>query len=68
MKEQMMKYQRTAHVFAQTRDIGSDSVGRDMDVHYNLMDSYDKKNLDDGLVRVLRILITAEHTTMTVAC
>jgi long-chain-alcohol oxidase len=39
MKEQMMKYQCTAHVFALTRDKGSDNVGRDMDVHYNLMDS-----------------------------
>lgn len=62
MKERMMKYQRTAHVFALTRDRGSGSVGRDMDVNYNLMDSCDKENLDDGLLRALRILIAAGAT------
>lgn len=62
MKERMMKYQRTTHLFTLTRDRGSGNVGRDLDVHYNLTDSCDKENLDDSLVRALRILIAAGAT------
>lgn len=62
MKERMMKYQRTTHLFTLTRDRGSGNVGRDMDVHYKLTDARDKENLDDSLARALRILIAAGAT------
>ncbi|GLJ45661.1 hypothetical protein SUGI_0961070 [Cryptomeria japonica] len=62
MKERMKKYQRTAHLFALTRDRGSGSVGQSLEVDYRIRDPSDKRNMDEGLEIALRILIAAGAT------
>eukprot|EP01018_Ginkgo_biloba_P007701 Gb_20886 [translate_table: standard] len=58
MKERMLRFNRTAHLFAMTRDSGIGVVGRKGNVSYRFSDS-DNENLAYGLERALRILIAA---------
>eukprot|EP01018_Ginkgo_biloba_P016912 Gb_32371 [translate_table: standard] len=62
MKDRMVRYHRTAHLFSLTRDRGSGTVSQMTGVDYKLRDLCDKENLDEGLERALRILIAAGAT------
>ncbi|XP_010526493.1 PREDICTED: long-chain-alcohol oxidase FAO4B-like [Tarenaya hassleriana] len=57
-KERMVRYGRTAHVFALVRDNGSGEVVKEGDVTYRLS-QLDKERLSVGLRQALRILIAA---------
>ncbi|KAL3818362.1 hypothetical protein ACJIZ3_004267 [Penstemon smallii] len=60
IKNRMLKYSRTAHVFALARDKGSGSIAspNPNDISYKL-ESCDAENLSKGIEKVLRILAAA---------
>lgn len=63
MKERMVRYSRTASLFALVRDKGSGRVWRENYLSYKVDDaSQDGENLGRGLERALRILIAAGAT------
>ncbi|EYU18303.1 hypothetical protein ABFS82_07G049400 [Erythranthe guttata] len=58
LKNRIIKYSRTCHLFSMIKDNGSGSVLSEGRIDYKL-DSSDKENMKIGLVRALRILIAA---------
>ncbi|EES07164.1 long-chain-alcohol oxidase FAO2 [Sorghum bicolor] len=58
LKERMLRYGRTVHLFSLVRDRGSGSVLGERRVAYHL-DATDAENMREGLRRALRILAAA---------
>ncbi|XP_057824869.2 long-chain-alcohol oxidase FAO4A [Cryptomeria japonica] len=58
MRERMLRYSRTCHLFALARDTGSGTVNPQGHLTYSLS-SHDEKNLNKGIEKVLRILVAA---------
>ncbi|PIN26290.1 Glucose dehydrogenase/choline dehydrogenase/mandelonitrile lyase (GMC oxidoreductase family) [Handroanthus impetiginosus] len=58
IKNRLLKFSRTAHIFALARDKGSGVVNSPTDISYKMVDS-DQENLCEGFEKVLRILAAA---------
>ncbi|KAJ0467605.1 putative long-chain-alcohol oxidase [Helianthus annuus] len=58
MKERMLRYSRTAHVFSLVKDYGSGEVKSAGRINYNFHKS-DIENLKKGLKQAIRVLIAA---------
>ncbi|KAL0327682.1 UNVERIFIED_CONTAM: Long-chain-alcohol oxidase FAO4A [Sesamum angustifolium] len=58
MKNRMVKFSRTTHIFALARDKGSGKITSETNISYKLEDS-DQENLRKGLEKVMRILAAA---------
>ncbi|KAL6633960.1 hypothetical protein ACP70R_026631 [Stipagrostis hirtigluma subsp. patula] len=58
MKERMLRYGRTVHLFSMVRDRGSGTVHGERRVAYHL-DATDRENMRVGLRRALRVLAAA---------
>lgn len=58
MKERMLRYGRTVHLFSMVRDRGSGTVQGERRVAYHL-DATDRENMRDGMRRALRVLAAA---------
>ncbi|CAN6245156.1 unnamed protein product [Urochloa humidicola] len=58
MKERMLRYGRTVHVFSMVRDRGSGTVHGERRVAYHL-DVADRERMREGLRRALRVLAAA---------
>ncbi|CAA7050125.1 unnamed protein product [Microthlaspi erraticum] len=58
LEERMMKYGRTAHLFALVRDSGSGEVLKESEVTYRTS-KRDRENLRVGLRQALRVLVAA---------
>ncbi|XP_060178658.1 long-chain-alcohol oxidase FAO1-like [Lycium barbarum] len=58
LKNRLLKYSRTAHLFAMVKDVGSGKVRPDGRISYNF-NAMDIESLKHGLRQALRILIAA---------
>lgn len=58
MKRRMLRFSRTAHIFALARDKGSGNVPSPNSISYE-METGDEENLKKGLDKILRILAAA---------
>ncbi|OIS98887.1 PREDICTED: long-chain-alcohol oxidase FAO1 [Nicotiana attenuata] len=58
LKNRLLKYSRTAHLFAMVKDVGSGEVRSDGRISYKF-NAMDKESLKQGLRQALRILIAA---------
>ncbi|CAN4091091.1 unnamed protein product [Withania somnifera] len=58
LKNRLLKYDRTAHLFAMVKDVGSGKVRSDGRISYKF-NAMDKESLKHGLRQALRILIAA---------
>ncbi|KAI3453916.1 hypothetical protein Pfo_010579 [Paulownia fortunei] len=58
IKNKMLKFSRTAHVFALARDKGSGVINSATNISYK-MENSDQENLSKGIEKVLRILASA---------
>ncbi|PIN12553.1 Glucose dehydrogenase/choline dehydrogenase/mandelonitrile lyase (GMC oxidoreductase family) [Handroanthus impetiginosus] len=58
IKNRMLKFSRTAHIFALARDKGSGTITSETDISYRVED-YDRESLGKGMEKVLRILAAA---------
>ncbi|EES07166.1 long-chain-alcohol oxidase FAO2 [Sorghum bicolor] len=58
MKERILRYGRTVHLFSMVRDRGSGTVHGERRVAYHL-DATDRENMREGLRRALRVLAAA---------
>ncbi|CAL4968168.1 unnamed protein product [Urochloa decumbens] len=58
MKERMLRYNRTVHIFSMVRDRGSGTVHGERRVAYHL-DAADREGMRAGLRRALRVLAAA---------
>ncbi|CAN6238682.1 unnamed protein product [Urochloa humidicola] len=58
MKERMLRYGRTVHLFSMVRDRGSGTVHGERRVAYHL-DAADREGMREGLRRALRVLAAA---------
>uniref|UniRef100_A0A0D9VIH1 Long-chain-alcohol oxidase n=1 Tax=Leersia perrieri TaxID=77586 RepID=A0A0D9VIH1_9ORYZ len=58
MKERMLRFGRTVHIFSLVRDRGSGTVHGERRIAYRL-DAEDRENMREGLRRALRVLVAA---------